>query len=211
MSKEFVSTMRSTKFELKDSLYYADLIYAIKKISTAKLKEDKTIDERIDLRIHPIHSEQQKQENEVHGEELSDFELDLFLIVRKISKMAGEAFKSLEDIRKYPELVQKVLMELENKKNDNELLNHLKSIVKIMGLEHAFSLGEDAEQCVCLNKNDNLWEVYMVERGISFEKTVFEECYDACLDVIFQLADSKQMYEEAKENFALVRKLVPNK
>ena len=102
--------------EIKDRLYYEDLIYAIKKIGNLDYTENKTTEERIALRLQPNYSEGEQKEIELMGEELSDFELDIFLIVRNIGKKAGDSFKSLENIRKYPELIKEELQELEQKK-----------------------------------------------------------------------------------------------
>lgn len=67
------------------------------------------------MRLQPNYSEEEQKEIELMGEELSDFELDIFLIVRNIGKKAGDLFKSLENIRKYPELIKEELQELEQK------------------------------------------------------------------------------------------------
>jgi len=197
--------------ELKDTLYYEDLIYAIKKIGNIEYTENKDTEERIRTRLQPVYDEKEKQENEIVGEELSDFELDLFLVIRKIGKRAGDPFKSIENIRKYPELIQKEILVLQDKKIENDILNHLKYVVENMGYKDYFHLGESAEQRVCLFKRNNLWEVYIVERGISFDKAVFEECFDACIEVINQLADSKETFEKGKESFSIIKKLIPQK
>lgn len=120
--------------EIKDRLYYEDLIYAIKKIGNLDYTENKTTEERISLRLQPNYSEEEQKEIELMGEELSDFELDIFLIVRKISKKANDSFKSLGNISKYPELIKEELQELEQKKLEvstlpfttNPLFNDLK-------------------------------------------------------------------------------------
>ena len=119
----------------KDSLYYEDLIYAIKKIGNFEQAESKTTEERIALRLQPIYSEEEQKENELMGEELSDFELDIFLIVRSIVKKANDSFKSLGNISKYPELIKEEIQELEHKKSElsmlpvttNPLTNNFKS------------------------------------------------------------------------------------
>ena len=51
----------------------------------------------------------------------------------------------------------------------------------------------------------------MVERGISFEKDLFKDCFDACVKVLYHLADSKQMWEKARDKFIKVRKLTSDK
>ena len=90
--------------------------------------------------------------------------------------------------------------------SENELLDWLQSIINQMGLSRDFSLGEASEQCVCLSKKEDKWEVYIVERGIVIEKTEHEELFDACIEVILQLSDSKDFFEEYKANFCRIRK-----
>lgn len=72
--------------------------------------------------MQPTYSEEEQKENELMGEELSDFELDIFLIVRNIGKKANDSFKSIENIRKYPELIKEEIIELENKKLEVSIL-----------------------------------------------------------------------------------------
>ena len=199
------------KLELKDSLYYSDLMYEIRSLANFGVDFDIKILVRIAERVRDTRADETIGTTVLETCCLSTFEEELFEIVRWISKKANDSFTSLSDISKYPSFVLEVLTELEKKELDNEMLIQLISVIKDMGLENEFSLGQDAEQRVCLDKNDNSWEVYIVERGISFEKSVYEDCFDACIEVINQLADSKQMFEEAKEKFGMVRKLVPNK
>lgn len=196
-----------TKLELKDSLYYADLIYEIESLAGFNVDADFEVWQRITERKKDIRVKETVNDGLFIGYTLSPFQQELFEIVSEISKKVGSSFGGLEEISKYPLHVQDVLTDLEKKKMENEMLNHLNLIVKNMGLEYALCLGESRDQSICLNKRDNLWEVYIIEGGISFEKSSFEDCFDACLEVINLLADSKQMYEKAKENFVLVRKL----
>lgn len=84
------------------------------------------------------------------------------------------------------------------KLSEIQILTNLQTIINDMGLSHEFSLGESREQCVCLRKNENMWEVYVVERGIVFDKSTHEELNDACIEVIHQLSDSKEIFKEKK-------------
>ena len=121
--------------------------------------------------------------------------------------MGFDGLAWLEQLRDFPNEVNEKIKELENKKIENEILIQLLLVINNMGELFAFSLGESREQCVCLNKNGKMWEVYLVERGIVFDKSVHEECIDACIEVIHQLADSKELFEEQKERFLKIKKL----
>ena len=89
--------------------------------------------------------------------------------------------------------------------SETKLLNWLELTINQMDLGREFSLGHAKEQCVCLSKNENNWEVYLVERGIVFDKSVHEELFDACIEVILQLSDSKELFEEQKASFCRIR------
>ena len=196
--------------KLKDLLYYSDLITDLKRYAQIEYITDTVQEERIRQRRKMILI---PSENDCPKYRSSDYSIEFMNIARQIylNATGDDGLAWLEQLRIFPNEVNKAILELEKKKLDNEMLIQLVSVIKDMGLEDKFSLGESREQCVCLDKNDNSWEVYIVENGTSFEKSVHEECFDACIEVINLLADSKQMYESAKEKFGMVRKLVPNK
>lgn len=199
--------------ELKDKLYYSDLMYEIRCLAGFDIDNDDYFKrrERIDERRRDIVVDDEELGGLVQTFALSPFTEELFEIVREISKIVNTPIKSLTDISKYPIQVIWTLNELEKKDLENHLLINLKSVITMMGLEHVFRLGTPSEQCVCLNKVDNVWEVYIVERGVSFEKALYEDCFDACLMVLNLLADNKQTHDVGKEILVLARKLVPNK
>lgn len=197
--------------ELRDDTYYDDLIYEVKRLAGFDVPVDFDIWASIARRKDNVRVDEFINGELISGYCMSAFQEDLFYITRNIGQKVNNLYISDDDLKKYPILVKFELADLEKRKIENELLKHLCSMIEEMGLTQAFSLGEDAEQCVCLNKNKGIWEVYMVERGIAFEKDFFEDCFDACLKVIHHLADSKQMWEENRDKFVKVRKLTPKK
>jgi len=108
--------------KLKGWLYYSDLIYKIKSLAGLIQIEDEEIENRIQMREQMIEN---IEENGLVTYGFSEFQYDVFKIVRKISKRANVPFRSLYEISKYPELVNETLIELE-KKNDLHL-NYLMS------------------------------------------------------------------------------------
>ena len=112
----------------------------------------------------------------------------------------------VDDNRK--DLIENIIMEEWKNLSENEMLIWLKNIIEQMQLSNEFSLGESKEQCVCLSKKEDKWEVYIVERGIIFDKSSHEELFDACIEVICQLSDSKEFFEKQKENFMRVKKKI---
>lgn len=193
--------------ELKDLLYYSDLMYELQNIAGFDMDVDFDTLNRISERKKDIKTVENVNGTSLGAYSLSPFEQELFMIVKNISKKVGVSFKSVEEISKYPLAVMEALTELEKRQSENMMISHLKTMVADMGLEHSFSLGEPVEQCVCLNKNSEMWEVYLVERGNAFEKTSHEECYDACIKVLEHLSYSKQMFEKNKDDFSQVKKL----
>ena len=199
--------------DLKDSFYYSDLIYEIKNLAGFDIDAD--VDSKFWERVTKRRSDiacddvQSTGLTKVYG--LSPYTEELFGIIKEIAKRANIQINSLTDISKYPLIVLDVLVLLKKKELENYWLINLVELVEQLGIKHAFSLGEDSEQCVCLNKKDTVWEVYIVERGQTFEKDIFEDCFDACLQVIHHLADSKQTYEQAKEEFVLKRTKLINR
>lgn len=121
--------------ELKDVLYYSDLIYEIKKLAGFEQEKNEEVETRI-LKRHEGIVEEQENGPFRFLERLSAFQQELFEIVMGISKKAGVAFRGLREISKYPELVNEVLTELEIKKNSietenkNEIVNDGPKLVK---------------------------------------------------------------------------------
>jgi len=51
--------------------------------------------------------------------------------------------------------------------------------------KHTYHYGTYAEECICITKNkEGKWEVYIIERGNIYNKSTFENCLDACLQLI---------------------------
>ena len=103
--------------EIKDALYYSDLMYELRSLAGFEQQEDEAIEERIAKRQEDIVEEQENGPFR-YLNKLSIFQQELFEIISGISKKAGVAFRSLSAISNYPELVNEVLADLENKKND---------------------------------------------------------------------------------------------
>lgn len=101
-----------------DPTYYQDLSYQIKKLAGFEIKEEQRIIERIQLRLRNIPT----VEAGITCYEVSDFSKDLFKFIMTIEKRAGAEFTSIEDISKYPDLVneelEKISEEVENTKFD---------------------------------------------------------------------------------------------
>ena len=193
--------------ELKDLLYYSDLMYELQNIAGFDMDVDFDTLNRISERKKDIKTVENVNGISLGAYSLSPFEQELFMIVKNISKKVGVSFKSVGEISKYPLAVMEAMTELEKRQSENMMISHLKTMVADMGLEHSFSLGEPAEQCVCLNKYSKMWEVYLVERGNAFEKTCHEGCSDVCIKVLEHLSHSKQMFEKNKDEFSQVKKL----
>ena len=103
--------------EEKDILYYDDLIYQIKKLAGFEISIDEETNERIILREKPV-AEKDSEGIFTYLFKLSMFEEELFTVIRNISIKAGTSFESLDEISKYPELVNEAITEIKNKKEN---------------------------------------------------------------------------------------------
>ena len=62
--------------------------------------------------------------------------------------------------------------------------------------DSAFSIGSSAEQRVCLEKKDDKFHVYVVERGIKFDESQHQTEYAAHLEMFHQLAATDSEYHK---------------
>lgn len=103
--------------EVKDALYYSDLMYELRSLAGFEQDKDEATEERIIERSKSIVEEQETGPFR-YLNKLSVFQQELFEIVSDISKKAGVTFTSLSAISKYPELVKEILIELEEKRKE---------------------------------------------------------------------------------------------
>ncbi len=59
-----------------------------------------------------------------------------------------------------------------------------------------YSIGGPAEQRVCLEYRDGLYHVYMVERGVPFEESDFQNEMDAHVQMLRHLSQDKTEFEQ---------------
>lgn len=96
----------------------------------------------------------------------------------------------------------------------------LKNVLRQFDIPNeAFSIGSPAEQRVCLEKNGKIFHVYLVERGMKFQESRHRTEYAAHLEVLHQLATTKEEYrkmcdtykrelKERKRQLQLVRQII---
>ena len=65
------------------------------------------------------------------------------------------------------------------------------------------SVGEYAEEAVCLEKNASSWIVYEGERGKKYNIKTHMNCRDACCDIISRISESAENEKELKHFFHL--------
>lgn len=112
--KEGINKMNE-KLEVKDELYYDDMIYEIKSLAGFQLIRDKSVEERIRERYKNV-LEEDPSGLLVSG--LSIFEEEIFEIIQGISKKVEISFTSLTNISRYEEAVNEVIIRLENQRNN---------------------------------------------------------------------------------------------
>lgn len=104
--------------EIKDALYYSDLMYELRSLAGLEQQEDEATKERIAKRKEDIFVKHKNETFTLTGFKLSVFQEELFYYVSRISIKANVNFTQLEEISRYPELVNEILVDLENKKKE---------------------------------------------------------------------------------------------
>lgn len=79
-------------------------------------------------------------------------------------------------------------------------LDTLKETCNEFEMNNDYSIGKNVEQRVCISKRE-LWEVYIVERTLEFDKCLYEDCKDACKRLIYQCSYNDQEYVDALNVF----------
>ena len=88
-----------------------------------------------------------------------------------------------------------------------EEIVYLYALVEIskMGLiSNNYTFYDDyAEGSICLNKNNNIWQVYLCERENKYEFSIFNDLKDACMKTIWYCSYDKIEMETAIECFLM--------
>lgn len=77
----------------------------------------------------------------------------------------------------------------------------IRALEKFHISERSYSLGEYAEETICLVKNDLSWCVYGGEKGLKHDIKIYEDCKNACLDLISRIAESNDDEEKLTDFF----------
>ncbi len=88
-----------------------------------------------------------------------------------------------------------------------EEIIYLYSLVEISKkglISSNYNFCDDYEEgSVCLNKYNNIWQVYLCERGNKYELEKFEDIKKACIKVIWYCSYDKEYMEIAIQNFLM--------
>lgn len=116
---------------VKDDLYYQDLIYELRKLAKLNFIPNDETEKRIEERknkIAPAITLNMIPEQVTVAEE-SEFEMEIFVIVQRISKNVGVSSKGLNAISKHRDEVEKEIRNLESQMTQPR--NN-----KVLGLKH---------------------------------------------------------------------------
>lgn len=103
------------KLNIQDALYYEDLIYYLKKEAGLDYEPNEETEKRIGARFDEIEQSVQVPGSDYCIAEQSIFQIDIFSIAMKITKITGARKFGLRIINKCPEEVKKEIQELETK------------------------------------------------------------------------------------------------
>jgi len=98
----------------------------------------------------------------------------------------------------------KILREppLTQKENNDLYLPILMKALQRSDIPEEFcSIGEYAEEAVCLERHDLSWVVYDGERGKKYNIKTYRNCKEACYDLMSRVAESDEAEKEMKDFF----------
>ena len=84
--------------------------------------------------------------------------------------------------------------------NDKLCLETLEEPCKKFEMDE-YSIGKSSERKVCLCKREDNWEVFILERGLEFDKTKHKNCFDACIDVLKCCSYSIDEFKDASNEY----------
>lgn len=91
---------------------------------------------------------------------------------------------------------------MESGLTSNERRSILKEVLRQYNIpESAFSIGSSAEQRVCIEKKGRKYHVYIMERGVIFEESQHITEKSAHLEMLNQLAESKDEYDQMRRTY----------
>ena len=88
-------------------------------------------------------------------------------------------------------------------KRDRKMLQALELTLKKNGIpSYSYHIGGYAEECVCLERVANGWDVYIGERGNHYEVMSSGDLKTACKRVLDRVAESGRQYQKMYHTFA---------
>ncbi len=91
---------------------------------------------------------------------------------------------------------------LQNEKNDLYCIDILyKSLQEFHIPEYLCSVGEYAEESICLENTGSNWIVYGGERGQKHDLKTHADCQEACLDIISRITETTEDEKNACDFF----------
>lgn len=85
-----------------------------------------------------------------------------------------------------------------------DVLNEV--LTKFDILKESYSIGQYAEEAVCLEKNTVGWIVYEGERGKQYNIKIHPNGQEACLNLLSRLAMSGEEEKESRNYWKLIRR-----
>lgn len=66
---------------------------------------------------------------------------------------------------------------------------------------HNYKIFGEADWCIGLDRNDDGWETYSVDRGQRFSVVTFGTLYDACINLITRVSDEENKKIKTMQDF----------
>ena len=93
------------------------------------------------------------------------------------------------------------------RKSDQDTIQKMKDVLESNGIPaYYYHVGGYAEECVCLERTDSGWEVYIGERGNRYDAMTYSNVLSACTRVFDKVAESDEQYQKMRnEHMRLIR------
>lgn len=131
--------------------------------------EYKVNDENDQIKVYPIYL---KDFTKYTINLETDIDEELGLI-----ELRFEPERKLRKLSEYEKLCLETLTLISNKYN----------------IKSNYHIGLYKEDCICISKNNNIWEVYLAKNTSAYNGKCFDNCCDACIEIINMFFETKKM------------------
>ena len=95
-------------------------------------------------------------------------------------------------------------------KSDRQIIQKMENVLEANGIPaYFYHVGGYAEECVCLERTVNGWEVYTGERGNRSDVMRYDNVFSACRRVLDKVAESDVQYQKLLRDYIYSFRVAP--